>query len=242
MLAPVVRDLRWLSTRLLPCANDTVLNDPPLAHDLLLRWHIQGNCPNCSKSVRRNGARRTCRTSGGGTGACGCKTGALIPTLPPSSSSAGGVDSLPSASSSRLPVHHSPGGNRLIVRAFTTPLVVPINTVFDPSFGPRYLPCSNRECRGQGRRLDGCKGIHHIRSLNCAKKRTTRLPSFRSYAVLPSRPTANRRSMLAAYGTSNRSWSAGTSTPEADSTASLIDLTCPLTTFTELSAASSRNL
>ena len=24
--------------------NGTVLNDPPLVHDLLLRWHIQGNC------------------------------------------------------------------------------------------------------------------------------------------------------------------------------------------------------
>ena len=65
------------------------------------------------------------------------------------------------------------------------------------------------------------------------------LPTFRSFAVLPSRPSANRRCMLAAYGTShvNRSWSAGTSTPEADSTASLLDLACPLTTFAELSAA-----
>ena len=44
MLAPVVRDLRWLAPRLLPCENDTVLNDPPLVYDLLLRWRIQGNC------------------------------------------------------------------------------------------------------------------------------------------------------------------------------------------------------
>ena len=44
---------------------------------------------------------------------------------------------------------------------------------------------------------------------------------------------------LAAHGTShvNRSWSAGTSAPEADPTASLIDLTCASTAFTELSAA-----
>ena len=60
--------------------------------------------PNCSESVRRNGARRTCRTSGtnGGkrAGVCGCNTAALIPILPPSSSSALGVNSLPSASSS----------------------------------------------------------------------------------------------------------------------------------------------
>ena len=44
VLAPVVRDLRWLSPRLLPCENDTVLNGPPLVYDLLLRWRIQGNC------------------------------------------------------------------------------------------------------------------------------------------------------------------------------------------------------
>ena len=55
----------------------------------------------------------------------------LIPTLPPSSSSTLGVNSLPSASSSKLPVHLSPGRNRLIVRAFTTPLAEPTSTVFD---------------------------------------------------------------------------------------------------------------
>ena len=61
VLAPVVRDLRWSSTRLFPCGNGTVLFDPPLAYDLLLRWQIQRNClyPNRSKSVRRNGARCT---------------------------------------------------------------------------------------------------------------------------------------------------------------------------------------
>ena len=76
------------------------------------------------------------------------------------------------------------------------------------------------------RRLDGCKGTHHTRSLNCAKEGTARHPTFLSCAVLPSRPTENRRCMLVAYDTShvNRSWSAGTSTPEADSTANLIDL------------------
>ena len=229
---------------MVPCVNGTVLSDPPLVYDLLLHLHIQGNCQcsqNYSKSVRRNGARRTCRnsgTSGGkGTASCGCNTSALIPTLhlplylvsiP-----------LPSASSSKLPVHRSPGGNCLILRAFTTPLAVPIGLVFDPSIGPTYLPCSNHESRGPRRRLDGCKGIHHTRSPNCAKGGTARLPTFRSCAVLPSRPTANRRCMLTAYGAShvNRSWSAGTSAPEADSTASLIDLTRPLTTFTELSAA-----
>ena len=192
-------------------------------------WHIQGNCLCIQIAQSQSGAN-----GGKGTAACGCKTGALIPTLPPSSSSAASVHSLPSASSSKLPVHRSPGSNRLIVRAFTTPLAVPTSTI-----GPKCLPCSNRESRGPRRRLDGCNGIHHARSLNCAKGRTARLPTFRSYAVLPSRPTANRRCMLAAYGTShvNKSRSAGTSTLEADFTASLIDLTCPLTTFAELSAA-----
>ena len=44
VLAPIVRDLRWWSTRLFPCGNGIVLNDPPLVYDLLLRWHIQGKC------------------------------------------------------------------------------------------------------------------------------------------------------------------------------------------------------
>ena len=130
--------------------------------------------PICSQSVRRNGARRTCRTSGvnggEGTAAYGCKTGALIPTLLPSSSSAFGVNQLPSASC----------GNRLIVRAFTNPLAVPTSTVFDPSIGPKCLPCSNRESRGPRRRKDGCKGIHRVRSPNCARERPARLHTFRS--------------------------------------------------------------
>ena len=147
-----------------------------------------------------------CSTNGGkGTASCGCNTSAPIPTLQPSSSNVFGVNSLPSASSSKLPVHRSFGGNRLFVQAFTTPLAVPINTVFDPSIGTKYLPCSNRESRGPKRRLDGFRNIHHTCSPNCAKGGTARLPS---------RPTANRQCMLAAYGTShvNKSWCAGTST------------------------------
>ena len=95
----------------------------------------------------------------------------------------------------------------------TTPLAVPTSTVFDPSIGPKYIPCSNRETKGPRRRLDGCKSIHHSRSPNCVKVGTARLPTFLSYAVLPSRPTTNRRGMLVAYDTShvNKSWSAGTS-------------------------------
>ena len=46
---------------------------------------------------------------------------------------------MPSASSNKPPVHRSLGGNRLIVRAFTTPLAVATSTVFDPSIGPMYL-------------------------------------------------------------------------------------------------------
>ena len=41
-LAPVARDRQWSSPRLFQCGNGTVLNDPPLVYDLLLRWHIQG--------------------------------------------------------------------------------------------------------------------------------------------------------------------------------------------------------
>ena len=188
VLFPVVRDHRWSSTRLFPCGIGTILNDPSLVYDLLLRWHIQGNCL-CSQTVQksalRNGARRTCRNSGTnggkGTASCGCNIGALIPTLLPSFSSTFGVNSLTSASSSKLPVHHSPGGNRLIVRAFTTPHGVPTSTVFDPSVGPKYVPCSNRQSKGPKRRLDGCRDMHHTHSPNTAP-----LPTFLSYAVLPS--------------------------------------------------------
>ena len=108
-LAPVARALQLSSSRLLSCGNDTVLNDPPLVLRPALALSVY---PNCSKSVRRNGARRTCRNSctngSGGSASCGCNTSALIPTLPPSSSSPFGVNSLPCASSDKLPVHRSP--------------------------------------------------------------------------------------------------------------------------------------
>ena len=85
---------------------------------------------------------------------------------------------------------------------------------------------------------DGCKGIHHIRSPNCARERPARLPHISFKPVLPSRPTANRQCMLAAHGTShvNKIVVCWHLTLEADPTPSLIDLTCPLTTFIELSA------
>ena len=69
-------------------------------------WHTQGKCL-WSKNLRN----RLCAiaivalvhysgTNGGtGTAACGCNTGALIPTLPPSSSNAFGANTLPCASS-----------------------------------------------------------------------------------------------------------------------------------------------
>ena len=85
--------------------------------------------------------------------------------------------------SNKLPVHRSPGGIRLMVRTFTTPLKC-LNHPSDPS----TFPCSNRESRGPNL-LDGCRSIHHTRSPNCAKRRTARLPTILSYAVLPSRPT-----------------------------------------------------
>ena len=50
-LAPVARALQWSSSRLLPCGNDTVLNDPPLVYDVLLHLHIQGNCL-CGQTVQ----------------------------------------------------------------------------------------------------------------------------------------------------------------------------------------------
>ena len=53
----------------------------------------------------------------GGIARCGCNTGALIPTLPPSSSSAFGVNSLALSFVQKLSLLRLPGGKRLIVRA-----------------------------------------------------------------------------------------------------------------------------
>ena len=110
--------------------------------------------PNWSKSALRNGARRTCRNSGTnggrGTAACGCNTRALIPTSP----NAFGANSLPCASSNKLPFNRSPAGNRLLILAFTTPLAVPTSKI-----GPKYLHCSNRESKRPKRLLDGCRSI-----------------------------------------------------------------------------------
>ena len=163
------------------------------------------------------------RCKGGrGTALCGCNTGALIPTPPPTSSGAFGVNSLPSASSSKLPVHRSPA--------------VPTGTVFDPASGPSTFLVQIVYPEGPDGGWMAAKASTTLvhRTVPRGEQR-----ALRSCAVLRSRPNANRRCMLAAYGTShvNILWSAGTSTPEADSTASLIDLTCPMTTFTELSAA-----
>ena len=235
-LALVVRDLLWSSTRLFPYGNGIVLNDRPLVYDLLLHWHTHGNCLCIQTAQNQFGAMALVApvelqvpTGCRGTAACGCDTGTLIPTLPlfqcvlcqftaecfvqqAASPSFAWRQSFDCSG-----LHHSTcGAKKYRVRSIHRHQV------------PSLL---NSESRRPRRRFDGCKGTHHTRSPNCAKGGTAR--------VLSCRPTANRRCMLAAYGTShiNRSWSAGTSANEADSTASLIDLTSPLTTFTELSAA-----
>ena len=98
-----------------------VLGAQPLVYDQLLRWHTQRTCL-CSQTARN----RLCAMAlvalveiqapmeVEGLQARGCNTGALIPTLPPSSSSAFGANSLPCASSNKLPYcfgfHHSTGG------------------------------------------------------------------------------------------------------------------------------------
>ena len=105
-----------------PCGNGTVLNDPPLVHDLLLCWHIQGNCLCIQTAQSQFGATALVAPVelqvpkvAKELAACGCNTGALIPILPPSSS-AFGVNSLPSASSIKEPAHRWHGRNRSIVR------------------------------------------------------------------------------------------------------------------------------
>ena len=223
-LAPVARAHQWWSSISLPCGNDTVLNYPPLVCDLLLHLRIQGTwlCSQTARrSVLRNGARRTRRNSGTnggrGTAACGCNTGALIPDSAAIVfqciwCSFAALCFVQQAASPPF-AWRQPFGS---VRAFTHCTCSANKSLYlIPSIGPKYHPCSNCESKGPTRRLEGCKGIHQTRSPNCAKEGTARHPTFLSCAVLPSRPTENRRCMLVAYDTShvNRSWSAGTSTP-----------------------------
>ena len=86
--------------------------------------------PNRSKSLLHSGARRTCRESVTcgctGTDACGCNTSALIPGLPLSSSAVFGANSLPRASSNKLPFHRS-----LVVRLFCL---------------SKHACCDNKDC------------------------------------------------------------------------------------------------
>ena len=118
-LAPVVRALQWSSSRLLPCGNDTVLDNPPLFLRPALAFAHPGQLPlqtNGSKSVRRNGARRTSSNPGtigvGGSPACCCNTSAEIRLSRHCLPVHWVLNSLLCVSSNKLPVHRSPGGNR----------------------------------------------------------------------------------------------------------------------------------
>ena len=126
-----------------PAGTTLFLNGPPLVCDQLLHVHIQGNylCSQTAQSqfdatalVALAEIRAPIEVEElAHVVAC---TGALIPTQPPSSSSAVGVNSLPCASSNKLPFQRSLGGIRLIVQEFATSLEVPTRTVFDMSIGP----------------------------------------------------------------------------------------------------------
>ena len=247
VLAPVVRDLRWSSTRLLPCGNGIVLNDPPLVHDLLLRWHIRGKCL-CSKPLevssaqwrssypsnfRRQWRQRDCRVwlqhrrSDPSSTAiifqcvwCQFTAKRLVQQgAGPSFAWRQSFDC------SRLQ-HSTCGANKQRVWSIQWPQVPSLfkswiqRAQTTVGWLQRHPPHSlNELCQGEN------SAPSHVSFVCCLAVSTHRKPTVHAYAG-------------SAYGTRhvNKSWSAGTSTLEADSTATLIDLTCPLTTFTELSA------
>ena len=122
---------------------------------------------------------------GGGTASCGCNTGALIPTLPPSSTSAFGAKSLPGASfqQATIPLVATVWS---FWRSPLHSLAVPTSTVFDPSIDPKNLPCSFRESKGPRRRLDGCQGIHHTPHTSfvcCLAVSTNRKPTVHAGGI-----------------------------------------------------------
>ena len=143
-LVPIASGLRWLSTGLFPCGNGIVLNDQPPAHGQLWHWHTLFNCP-CTRTARTHSCAIV------PVAPVGClamvvmgqarprSTGALIPILPPSSSSALGTNSPPRVSPPPF--------------AWWQPFdcfgfhnaTCSVGTVFDPSIGPKYPPCSKRE-------------------------------------------------------------------------------------------------
>ena len=196
------------------------------------------------KQPLRNGARPICRTlvtgGGSGTAACACNTGVQIPRLSPSASNAFGVKSLQRAPPNRLPFHRSLGGNRLIVLVFEK------NRLRCRQEPCPIHPSVRNTCLAQSGNAKGPNG-----SLIAAQapitpahrtvpvEKIARLLALLSCAVFPSRATAKRRCKLVTYSIThvNRSRSAGTSAPDADSTANLIGLAFPVMTCTELSAA-----
>ena len=134
--------------------------------------------------------------------------------------------------------HRCSDPDRLTARAFTTPFAAPTSTALDPSTGPKFPRCSNRESKGPRRRLDGCKGIHDARSQNCAKEerhvstRFSRLLSSHLYQTT----TDGACWWHTPQAKSKDHGSAGTSHTRSRLN-HLINLTCPWTTLTELSAA-----
>ena len=97
-----------------------------------------------------------------------------------------------------------------------------INTVFDPSIS--YLPCSNRDSRGPKRSLTEL----------CQKRNGA--PSHTSF-VCCLRVSTNRKPTVHAGGMRHKPSQQIIVCWHLDSTANLIDLTCPLMKFNELSPA-----
>ena len=124
----------------------------------------------------------------------------------------------------------------MIVQEFTTPHEVPTRTVFDMSIGPNYLPCSRSEYTWPRRRLADCRGIHHIRSPSCAKEE---LAIFADSCQSSLPILTNRKPTVHAGGIRHnaRQQIMSASPAEANATATLIHLTFPLITYTEIAAA-----
>ena len=74
--------------------------------------------------------------------------------------------------------------------AFTTPLAVPTSTVFDLSFGPKYLPCSNRWMAAEASTTlahrtvpRGNSAPSHISFIRCLAVSTHRKPTVHAGCI-----------------------------------------------------------
>ena len=190
VLVPVFRDLRWSSTTVLPCKNDNVLNDPLLVYDLLLRWRIQVHLSSHLSNFRHQWKQRNWRVWLQHKRSDPNSTAIVFQCTRWYFAAECFVHSAASLlfawrlSFDCSDLHHSTGGANKHCSIHP-----PVPSTF-------LIQIVNPEDQDEGWMAAETSTMFAHRTV--PEEGTARRPTFRSYAVLPSRPTANRRCMLAA--------------------------------------------